>query len=262
MIFAAAFAVALALAAPEIPRPESFVVDRANLLSAADRAALTATIEAWKRTTGHELAVLTMPDLGGQSIEDFGHAVAKSWGIGSKDKSDGVLLVVAVKERQVRIEVLGGLEGDLPDAMCGRIIDMEIVPRFRAGDSAGGIRAGVDAIIAAAGGNPIPAMVEYRASRQRKHGLPMVLFPLLLFVIIAITRSGRGGGRGISRFGRRRGVGGVNPWILGGMLGGMGGGSPGGFGGFGGSGTSGGSGGFGGFGGGGHSYGGGATGRW
>ncbi len=259
----AVLAVAFALVA-DPPRPTGFVNDLANVLSASERTALESRLRAWKTSSGHELAVLTMQDLGGEEIEPFANRVARAWKIGSAEKSDGALLVVAMKERKVRIEVLVGLEGDLPDALCGRIIDREIVPRFKSKDFAGGVRAGVEAILAAAGGAPPPSVAEHRAAKRKSSGAPFAIFPILLFIFIAAARRNSRGTSG--PFGRTRRLGGMGPmstWAGLAMLDSMtrGGSKPGG-GFFGGGGGGGGGGSFGGFGGGGRSFGGGASGGW
>ena len=100
------------------------------------------------KTTG-QLVVVTLKSLQGTSIEDYGYQLGRHWGIGQKEKNSGALLIVVPSERKVRIEVGYGLEGQLTDAVSKLIIENAIVPRFRAGDFAGGINRGVDDIIQA-----------------------------------------------------------------------------------------------------------------
>ena len=94
-----------------------------------------------------QLVVVTLPDLQGYEISDYGYQLGRAWGIGTKEKNDGALLIVAPKERKLRIEVGYGLEGTLTDGMSSLIINQAIVPKFKAGDLPGGIEAGVDQIV-------------------------------------------------------------------------------------------------------------------
>ena len=112
------------------------VVDAAGILSAATRADLTQQLEAHERATGQQIVVATVPNLGGLPIEDYGFQLGRHWGIGRKEKDNGVLLIVASAEHKVRIEVGYGLEGDLTDALSSNIINTRIVPAFRKGDFA------------------------------------------------------------------------------------------------------------------------------
>lgn len=143
----------LALAAPasalEVPYLSGRVNDHAGLLSPSASARIEDTLRAWEKKTGHQAAVLILPSLEGEALEDFSIKVARTWALGRKGADDGVLLLVAKNDRKLRIEVGRGLEGDLPDALAGRIIQDEIVPRFRSGDFEGGVSAGVDAMIGA-----------------------------------------------------------------------------------------------------------------
>jgi len=123
------------------------VVDEANILDEATRAALTQKLADLEAKTTDQLVVVTLKSLQGTSIEDFGYQLGRHWRIGQKDKNNGVLLIVVPSERRVRIEVGYGLEGTLTDAVSRLIIENGIVPRFRANDFAGGITRGVDDII-------------------------------------------------------------------------------------------------------------------
>ncbi len=156
----AAAAVLAALALParalEVPFLTGRVVDDAHLLDAGSASRLEAVLRGYEKKTGRQLVVLTLPSLDGEPLEDFSIKVARTWKLGRKGKDDGILLLVARDDRQVRIEVGYGLEGDLPDALCGRIIRGVIVPRFRAGDYPGGIAAGVNAIIGTLAGSYSP----------------------------------------------------------------------------------------------------------
>ena len=133
--------------AQTFPELTGRVVDGANVIPADEEARLTQKLEALETQSHRQLVVVTLPDLQGYDISDYGYQLGRHWGIGSKDKNDGALLIVAPKERRVRIEVGYGLEPVLTDGLSSLIVQQQIVPRFKAGDMAGGIEAGTDAII-------------------------------------------------------------------------------------------------------------------
>ena len=226
------------------------VVDAAGILRTTTRADLTQRLEAHERATGQQIVVVTVPNLGGIPIEDYGYQLGRHWGIGGKEHDTGVVLIVAEAEHKVRIEVGYGLEGDLTDAASSNIINTRIVPAFRKGDFDGGVRAGVSAIIGVLGGQEEASQPQSKPSPKK--ALPVGIFWL---IVLFIVMSGFGGGR--------RGGGGLARAILWGtVLNGMSHGRRGRSGGFGGGGFGGGGGG-GGFSGGGGSFGGGgASGSW
>jgi uncharacterized protein len=131
----------------DVPPLTGRVVDLAHVLSGSEAEKLTADLQTHETNTGNQVVVLTMPSLEGEPLEPFAHRVATTWKLGQKGTDNGVLLLVALKERKVRIEVGYGLEGTLTDAKSAQIIRNEIVPRFRAGDMPGGIAAGAGAIL-------------------------------------------------------------------------------------------------------------------
>jgi uncharacterized protein len=137
----------VAAAGYDFPALTGRVVDRADILPAADEARIVAKAEALDHATGHQLVVVTVPSLGGHAIEDYSLALGNSWGIGRKRADDGVLLVIAPTERKVRIELGKGLEATLTNAEAQRIIDTDVLPAFRSGDFARGIDGGVDGVI-------------------------------------------------------------------------------------------------------------------
>src|SRR5690242_803014 len=136
-----------ALALVAVPQLTGRVVDRTGTLSSGDVAQLTQTLADLERRKGSQVAVLIVPTTDGEPIEQFSLRVAEAWKIGRKKIDDGALLVVAKNDRRMRIEVGYGLEGALTDVTSKRIIDEIITPRFRSGDFAGGVSAGVDRII-------------------------------------------------------------------------------------------------------------------
>lgn len=131
----------------DIPMLTGRVVDVAHVLPAPTVESLTAQLKAHEDITGNQVTVLVLPSLEGEPLEPFSHRVATTWKLGQKGTDNGVLLLVAMKERKIRIEVGYGLEGALTDARSAQIIRNEIVPRFRTGDVPGGVAAGVDAIL-------------------------------------------------------------------------------------------------------------------
>jgi len=131
----------------EVPPLTGRVMDLAQVLSVSEAEKLTGDLQAHETTTGNQVVVLTLPSLEGEPLEPFAHRIATTWKLGQKGTDNGALLLVALKERKVRIEVGYGLEGILTDAKSAQIIRNEIVPHFRAGDLPGGIVAGVSAIL-------------------------------------------------------------------------------------------------------------------
>ena len=123
------------------------MLDRANLLAPEQEQRLAERSAALEKATGHQLVVVTVPDLHGQDIATFGVDLGRRLGVGRKNINDGVLLIVAPKERKARIEVGYGLEKALRDEEAGRIMRDAILPAFRAGDMPKGIAAGVEGII-------------------------------------------------------------------------------------------------------------------
>jgi uncharacterized protein len=128
--------------------PTGWVTDAAHILSPEQRARLSTKLEQLERSTHHEMAVVTVPTLGGQEVADYTRDLSNRWGVGRKGYNDGVVILVAPSDRKVQIAVGYGLEGTLTHEVCQRIIDEGMLPRFRDGDVSGGIEAGADAVIA------------------------------------------------------------------------------------------------------------------
>jgi len=135
-------------AAPEFPALTGRVVDQANLLSPADEQRLTAELAAVEREVGPQFVIVTVNSLQDRPILDYAVQLGRHWGIGHRGRNDGVILLVAPAERQVRIEVGYGLERRVTDPFAARVIREQMAPRFRQSDVAGAINAGSDAIIA------------------------------------------------------------------------------------------------------------------
>jgi uncharacterized protein len=146
-----AFAVALFLFAPSIaaadgqtiPRLEGRVTDVARVLSEADRERLNSLLARYERETSHQIGVLLIPSLCGETIESFSLRVANSWKLGQKGLDNGILVTMAMKERAVRIELGVGMERFISNATAQSIINSSMVPAFRKGDYAGGLQAGL-----------------------------------------------------------------------------------------------------------------------
>lgn len=154
-------AAAARAAVVEVPYLSGRVVDTAEVLSADARARIGELLGAHEASSGNQVVVLTLPTLADESVEDFAERVFQAWKLGQADKDNGVLIVIAVEDRRLRIEVGYGLEGTLTDLAAGRIIRGVMTPRFRAGDYDGGIEAGVTAVIGVlAGTGEVPAEAE------------------------------------------------------------------------------------------------------
>ena len=158
LVCVAALGIAAATAPQaQVPALTGRVVDLADILSPATEATLTERLAAHEDSTTNQIAVLTIPSLGGAVLEEYATEVFRAWGLGTEEANNGVLLLVARDDREIRIEVGYGLEGSVTDARAGRIIRNEMTPRFRDGDFDGGVLAAVDALTAAAEGQPEPA---------------------------------------------------------------------------------------------------------
>jgi uncharacterized protein len=138
---------AVMAAAPIFPSLTGRVVDQANILPPQSSADLAKKLETLETQTSRQLVVVTVSSLQGLEIEDYGYQLGRVWGIGEKKRDTGVLLIIAPNERRVRIEVGYGLESVLTDALSNAILQERVLPRFRAGDEAGGVMAGADALI-------------------------------------------------------------------------------------------------------------------
>jgi uncharacterized protein len=175
-----AFAAAADVAVPPL---SGRVVDQTGTLSASAISALTQTLRDLETRKGSQVAVLIVPTTAPESIEQYSIRVTEAWKIGRKKIDDGALLVVAKNDRKLRIEVGYGLEGALTDATASRIIDEIIVPKFRSGDFAGGISAGVARIVAVIDGEKLPAQRQQSNSGSLNFDPlnPFFIIPVLLF---------------------------------------------------------------------------------
>ncbi|MBS0242307.1 MAG: TPM domain-containing protein [Proteobacteria bacterium] len=249
-----------AVAAPTFPPLSGRVVDEAGLLSADDKAQLTRDLEALEQRSSDQLVVVTLKSLQGYAIEEYGYQLGRAWKIGQGKVNNGVLLIVAPNDRKVRIEVGRGLEPQLTDALTSLIIQNAILPAFRRGEWATGVKAGAKAINDVLLGDA--EAVKDRLSRVGKREpqtdwdslVPLLIWlAIVAFVIYAQYQQARqlpasaSGQRRRSGYGNNGGIivvpggwGGSGGWSGGGGGGGdSGGGFSGGGGDFGGGGSSG-----------------------
>lgn len=230
----------------EKPSPTTLVTDIAGVLTPKQKQALENKLVAIDDSTSNQIAVVIIPSLDGYPKEEYATKLFRAWGIGNKKTNNGVLLLIAINDREIRIEVGYGLEGAIPDITALNIVDNDIKPAFKAGNYYEGIDQATDNIAKAAVGEYKVAKAKKSRSKSKGSGG----FLIILIIIFLVLRNGRGGG------GSNIGGSGFSDVATGMLLGSLlGGGSRGG--GFGG----GGGGGFGGFGGG-SSGGGGAGGSW
>ena len=255
LLLAALALIAGPAAAQTFPKLTGRVVDEAHLLSPEQAAALDARLAALEQQSQRQMVIATIPSLEGYDIEDYGYRLGRAWGIGDKQRNDGLLLIVAPNDRQVSIEVGYGLEGIVSDAVASEIRRNEIVPHFKAGDYAGGIIAATDKLVTQLQlpedeARKVAANAEQRQRKAKEprfdFGTVVFLVIFFLFFVLPFLRALRGGGR-------RYGAPGVmifptGGWGSGGSDWGSGGGSD--------------WGGGGGFSGGGGSFGGGSSGSW
>lgn len=227
------------------PEPQKLVNDFTNTLTHDQVEALERKLVAFDDSTSTQIAVIIIPTINGNDIADYNVKLFREWGVGGKERNNGVLLLVAKDDRKLNITTGYGVEGALPDITSKHIIDEEIVPIFKRGNYYGGIDQGTDAIMQAVKGE-YTAPENYRSKGKNGVSIGRIIFIILIIIFILARGGGKGGGSFMSRRG-------FTAWTIGNLLSNTGGGSS-----WGGGGSSGGFGGFGG----GSSGGGGASGSW
>ncbi len=178
----------------DVPFLTGRVVDNAEVIKPDTRRRISAQLHAHEQKTNNQVAVLTVPTLNGESVEEYAVRVFEQWKLGQKDKDNGVLVVVVPQDRRMRIEVGYGLEGTLPDAIAARIIRDVMTPRFKQGDYNDGISQGVNAIIAHLEGQPSQANDDSPRTAQKSEFIKApnmalhekVLFGAFTFGIIGL----------------------------------------------------------------------------
>jgi uncharacterized protein len=230
---------------PQFPSLTGALVDAAGLLSPGARDEFDRSLRAYQQSSGYQVVVAIVPSLQGYDIRDYGNRLFRHWKLGDAKRDDGVLLLVAPKERKVSIETGYGVEGAMTDALSKLIIENAITPRFKTGDFAGGIRAGIADIEKVLNGEGRKLETQLEPQQDAFEFWFTIFVWLIIFLIFIQIMRGRTALVPGGRIGRRYGGG----WYGGGWPGG---------------GWSGGGGGFGGgySGGGGSSGGGGASGSW
>jgi uncharacterized protein len=181
------FSLALAM---DVPPLRGRINDYAKLIPADRARALEERLASFEAETGHQIAVLTIPSLEGDSLEDFSIRVADAWKIGKKGFDNGAILLIARDDRKLRIEVGYGLEGVMPDAIASRIIREVITPRFRSGDFAGGIEAGIDAMLKVTKGETLPERARPAPGSTDSEGgslMTILMITAMLALFIGMT---------------------------------------------------------------------------
>ena len=169
-----------------VPPLTGRVVDQTGTLTSGDIASLTQTLKDLETRKGSQIAVLIVPTTAPETIEQYSIRVADAWKIGRKKIDDGALLVVAKDDHHLRLEVGYGLEGSLTDVTAHRIIDEVITPKFKAGDFAGGISAGINRIIKVIDGEPLPAPEPPHWQDQGSFNGADLLNPFVLFGLVIV----------------------------------------------------------------------------
>jgi uncharacterized protein len=188
-------AAALAQSLQPVPPLAARVTDVAGVLAPEQRDALESKLAQFEARKGAQVAVLVVQTTQPEAIEQYAIRVVDAWKLGREKPDDGALLLVAMQDRALRIEVGRGLEGALTDLVANRIIDESITPRFREGDFAGGIAAGVDRMIQVIDGEPLPEPEQHWDGPQGLAGMLPMLF-MIVFVGSTVLRAilGRGFG--------------------------------------------------------------------
>ncbi len=244
---------------PARPNPPRLVNDFANVLTDNQIESLERKLVSYDDSTSTQIVIVTIPSTGDYDVQEYALKILRDWGVGNKKTNNGIVILAAINDRKVRIEVGYGMEGVIPDITAQQIIDNEIKPNFGVNNFYRGFDEAVDAVIrAAAGEYKAPENYNQRSTkRSGRSSIPFIIPLIILFLIISRMGGGGGGGGMMSRRGYNPFLGG----LLGGFIGGGGLNRGGGWSGGGGGWSGGGGGGFGGFGGG-SGGGGGASGSW
>jgi uncharacterized protein len=201
----------------QVPALTARATDLTQTLTADQRKSLEERLAVFEARKGAQIAVLIVPTTQPETIEQFGIRVAEKWKVGRKGVDDGAILIVAMKDRAVRIEVGYGLEGVLPDAIVKRIVEEDIVPRFKQGDFYGGIDAGTSRMMSVMDGEQLPPPPKREAIGSGGDNLESLLFIgfMLVFVVGGMIRAALGRFAGSGVIG---GIGGVAAWLILGSL--------------------------------------------
>ena len=191
-------------------KPIGFVNDFANVINAENRQAIETKLQSLQDSTGAQVAVVTINSLDGDTVENFAVQLFQEWGIGKEDKDNGLLILVAPNEREARIEVGYGLEGDITDLQSGLIVRNVMIPAFREGDYSKGVGEAVNALSAIILKSPEAAQyledINSNASGVQSSGLKVNFAVLFFFAVIILNTLARILGK-------------TKSWWLGGVLG-------------------------------------------
>ena len=182
------FGAAHAQSLQPVPALTSHVVDTTGTLDAAQKAALEAKLAALEQDKGSQVVVLMVPTTAPEDIAAYANRVGNAWKIGRKNVGDGAIVLVALQDRKMRIEVAKTLEGAIPDIAASHIIDDAMTPRFRQGDYAGGLEAAVDQLGALVRGEALPAPQAHAQQRGKNadSGFDLFEIAILLFIVVPI----------------------------------------------------------------------------
>ncbi len=200
-----------------VPKLTARVIDHTGTLTAPERDRVEAKLAAFEQAKGSQVAVLLVPSIGPEPIEDFALRVTDAWKLGRAGVDDGVLFVIAKQQRKMRIQTGRGVQGTLTDAASKRIVAERVAPAFRNGDFAGGINAGVDAILKAIEGEALPPPKASGGSASRKVGtitsasdfLWLAFFGVPVAAMMLRPMLGRAGSAGVTG-----GLTGVGAWLI------------------------------------------------
>lgn len=179
----------IAAPAQDYPALSGRVVDQASILSAETETQLTESLAAHEQRSSDQIVVATISDTGGDSIEAYANGLFRHWGLGQAEENNGVLLLIALNDRKMRIEVGYGLEGTLTDVLAKLIIDNTIVPQFRAGSYEEGIRRGVDDIITVLEGDEAELRARAERNADRSSGGPDIFGWIFIAIFFSIFGS-------------------------------------------------------------------------
>jgi uncharacterized protein len=182
-----------------VPALSGHVVDRSGTLSASDLSAMEQQLAAIEQRTGAQVVLLMVPSTAPEDIFDYANRVANVWKIGRKAVGDGVLVVVAVQDHRLRIEVAKTLEGAIPDLAASQIIERDMTPAFKRGDHATGLRQGIEALGQRIAGENLPAPEPVARGADRSDVWSILLIALL--VASQVVRSVVGRGKGAALMG-------------------------------------------------------------
>jgi len=179
--------------AQDIPtKPNGYVLDASSVLKSEEREGLEQKLRGYADSTSTQFAIVLVPTTGSRDPYDYAMEIGKTWGVGQKDKNNGVVILVAVEDRKIRIVTGRGIEDVLPDAICKRIINRILKPSLKVGDYYGGLDAATTEMMQRASG-------QFKADPDEEPGgIPLVFIIFFAFVIISIIKAirNRGGGSG------------------------------------------------------------------